>query len=278
MDNNTKDLIQKTLDRIRELQLARESVEVKENEVKTHENDLSAVETVKGKDSTDYLVKKELLENAQEDLKNAENKVAELSFKKSELKPVVDSLAKEFENELRIEQEREFHIEIGPRPDENDVDDEGNVRPLSREELNVGRKAFRTLIDYLYKDVNWTAKTAAGLMVLVRNMEENKPWVKSPEFDNIIMLRSSNVLVLWRSVLEEMSGKGYYEARAFLECWANCGKGLSEAVRDIQKMHENVRILGNNLNTIEDEYERSENDIEQSEVELTTQEEVAPEV
>lgn len=266
--------LDEVLDRIKELNSSRELVESKKVEVDTHEKDLKAIETVKGVDSEPYLVKKELLSTANDDLKAAEEKVKELSFKKSELKPVFDELAKKFEEELRAEQEREFHIEIGPRPEAGENDE---VRPISKEERTAGRKAFKTLLDYLYNNVNWTAKTAPGLMVLVRNMEENKAWVRSEEFDNVIMLRSSNVLVLWRSIIEDMSGKGYYEARSFLECWANCGKGLSDSVRDIQKLHESTRKLGTTLNEIEDEYERSFDDLPKTD-EITTKQEVAPEL
>lgn len=263
--------VESVLARIKELNTARALVEDKTGEVQTHEKDLAALETVKGKDSSEYLVKEELLKTTTNELKTAQEKVDSLTFKKSELKPVFDEVAKKFEEELRKEQEREFHIEIGPRLEENEED--------LKTKQNAGRKAYKTLMEYLYKNVNWTAKTAAGLMVLVRNMEENKPWVQSADFDNIITLRSSNVLVLWRNILEEMTGKGYYEAKGFLECWVNCGQGITNAVRDIQKLHEDTRELGTQLNTIEDEYDRSVDDLP-TEVteEVTTKDEVAPEI
>lgn len=272
--------IQDVLDRIKELNKNRELIDKKVSEIEVHEKDLKGIETIKGVDSDEYKIKTEVLNSTKEELKHAQEFVSEKSFKKSELKPILDELTKAFEQELKSEQEREFHVEIGPRPsleNTSDVDDEGNLREITKEEQNAGRKAFRKLMDYLYNEVNWTAKTAPGLMVLVRNMEENKLWTRDAEFDNVIKLRSSNVLVLWKSVLEDMTGKGYHAARAFLECWANCGKSISDTIREIQKLHEYTRALGNNLNTIEDEFEKSENDLPESN-ELTTQEEVAPQV
>lgn len=271
--------VQETIDRISKLNEARQLVNRKINEFETHEKDLKAQEVVNGIDSNEYKVKKELLDNAKQELADAEKQVKELSFKKSELKPVFDEVAKKFEDELRAEQEREFHVEIGPTIDLQNEGEELTVEKAEevRKYQKAGRKAFKSLLEYLYKDVNWSAKTAPGLLVLVRNMEENKPWVQSHEFNNVIKLRSSNVLVLWRSVLEDMTGKGFYEAKSFLECWANCGKGISDAVREIQKLHEEVRNIGTQLNTIEDEYNNSENDIVGVET-LTTQEEVNPEV
>lgn len=268
MDNkNLTDVIA----RIDELNSARRLAEQKTNEVGVHERDLKAIETVKGLESTEYQVKKEILDTTQKELKDVQDEITKLSFKKSELKPYLDEAAKEFEKELRNEQEREYHLEISDL-----VDFENDEKDVIKQKQSNGRKAFKTLIEYLYHDVNWNAKTATGLVVLVRNMEENKPWTRAEDFDNVISLRSSNILVLWKYILEEMTGKGYYDARKFLECWANVGKSISDAVRDIQKLHEKVRILGTNLNLIEDEYDLSENDIEEEE--LTLQQEVNPEV
>ena len=150
-------------------------VSKKTNEIEVHTKDLNAIETIKGIESDDYKVKREVLDLTKKELEDAEKEVERLSFKRSELKTVYDETAKKFEQELRNEQEREFHVEVGPRPNpENpeDIDEDGNLRPLTKEEQNAGRKAYRKLVDYLDNNVNWTAKTAPGLMVLVRNMAE----------------------------------------------------------------------------------------------------------
>lgn len=272
---NEKSVIDVTLDRISELQELRAKHEKAVVELESHKKDLSAVLTVKGEGSDEYLIKKELVDTTTKEVDELAEKIQNLTFKKSELKPALDAAAEKFESELRAEQEREFHVEIGPNVfSKDDETGEETINPVNQK---AGRAAFKRLLDYLHRDVKWTAKTAAGLLVLVRNMEENKEWVRDKEFDNVIKLRSSNVLVLWRNILEDMEGKGYFEAKVFLECWANCGKGISDAVREIQKYHDSVRQLGTKLNTIEDEYNNSIDDIE-GETEVTTKDEVDPEV
>ena len=157
---------------------------------------------------------------------------------------------------------------MAPKPEKEDEPVDGSK----------GKKVFKQLLDYLNHNVSFTAKTAVNLMVLVRNMEENKSWVNSKEFDNVIILRSASVLSLWRCIMEDFNGKGFFEARTFLECWANCGQSVSDAVRQIQKDNASTRQLGTDLNNVEEEFNRSEDDLPKNEEVLTTQEEVAPEV
>lgn len=256
-------VIDVTLERIKELNEIRSTIESKKNEVSVHQRDLSAIETINGVNSNEWKVKNELLKSCENELVELDKKVSELSFKKSELKPVLDDVAKKFEDELRAEQEREYHIEIGSVDEETG---KGN-----------GKKVYKELLEYIQKDVEWTAKTAPGLMMLERNMLENRAWTQAKEFDNVIILRSANVLVLWRSVLEEMHGKGSFEAKKFLSTWANCGQSITEAIRDIQKQHDVSRNLGTQLNIIEDEFERSDDDLPHDGI-STTKEEVSPDV
>ena len=78
--------------------------------------------------------------------------------------------------------------------------------------------------------------------------------------------------------MEDLNGKGFFEARTFLEGWANCGQSVSDAVRQIQKDNAATRQIGTDLNNVEEEFNRSENDIPEEEHQVSTQEEVAPEV
>lgn len=263
--NVTAEEIDAAVKRIEELKSAREEIQVKTNELVEHQKDLTNIETVYGVESKQYEAKKSLIDLTTTAIENANKKVSELVFKKSELKPILDALAKKFESELRKEQVEEYHVEIAPVGE--DPEKRGN-----------GKKVFKQLLEYLYHNVSFTPKTAANLMVLVRNMEENKAWVNSKDFDNVILLRSANVLNLWRFIIEDMSGKGFYEARTFLECWANCGQSVSDAVREIQKNHETSRQTGVQLNTVEDEFDRSEDDLPHTEDEISTKDEVAPEI
>ena len=263
MEEKVINLVDLTVKRINELAQARLDVENKKNELAVHERDLESIANVLGVDSKDYLVKKNLIDLAVDAIKQSENDVERLSFKKSELKPVLDAAAEEFQNALKTEQETEYAIRLG----END----SRGYPM-------GRRAFTQLMTYLNERVEWTAKTAAQLMVLVANMKENEANVKSKTFDNVIKLRSSNVLVLYHSILENMTGKGYNTAKDFLTLWANCGQEITNAVRDVHKSHESTRALGTKLNLIEDEFDKSFDDLPfDEESVVSTKDEVAPE-
>jgi hypothetical protein len=263
MEEKVINLVDETVKRINELAQARIDVENKKNELAVHERDLSSIATVLGVDSKDYLVKKNLIDLTTDAIKQSESNVERLSFKKSELKPVLDAVAEEFQNALKAEQETEYEIRLG----ENDV-----------RGYPMGRRAFSQLMTYLNERVVWTAKTVAQIMVLVTNMRENEAHVKSKNFDNIIKLRSSNVLVLYHSIMEDMSGKGYNTAKDFLTTWANCGPSITNAVREIHKSHESTRALGTKLNLIEDEFDKSFDDLPfDEESVVSTKDEVAPE-
>jgi hypothetical protein len=263
MEEKVINLVDKTVKRINDLAQARLDVESKKNELNVHERDLSSIANVLGVDSKDYLVKKNLIDMVTDAIKQRETDIERLSFKKSELKPILDVVAEEFQNALKAEQETEYEICLG----END-----------ERGFPMGRRAFTQLMTYLNERVEWTAKTAAQLMVLVANMKENEAHVKSKSFDNVIKLRSSNILVLYHSILENMSGKGYNTAKDFLTLWANCGQAITNAVRDVHKIHESTRELGTKLNLIEDEFDKSFDDLPIDENSVTsTKDEVAPE-
>ncbi len=264
----TDEQVNATVERVKELVKVRAELVTLKEELAGHQKDLANAETVFGVGSKEYELQKGHVDNTTSQIEEAEKKVAELSFKKSELKPVLDELAKRFEEAYKNDTSREYHIEVAPRPEKED-------EPVDSAK---GKKVFKQLLEYLNHNVNFTAKTAVNLLVLVRNMEENKAWVNSKDFDNVIILRSASVLSLWRFIMEDFNGKGFFEARTFLECWANCGQSVSDAVRLIQKDNASTRELGTQLNTVEEEFDRSEDDLPHDEQQITTQEEVAPEV
>jgi hypothetical protein len=255
-------LVDETVKRIKELAQARLDLENKKNELNVHQRDLESIVNVLGVESKDYLIKKNLIDITEDTIKQGETNVEKLSFKKSELKPVLDVITEEFQNALKSEQETEYEIKLG----END----SRGYPM-------GRRAFNQLMTYLNERVEWTPKTIAQIMVLVSNMEENMEHVKSKNFNNVIKLRASNVLVLYHSILENMSGKGYNTGKDFLTMWANCGQDITNAVREVHKVHESTRELSTKLNLIEDEFEKSFDDLPHDSEVITTKDEVAPE-
>ena len=264
----TDEQVTAAVKRVEELQKVRAEIESLKSELLAHQKDLANAETVFGVKSNEYELQKGHVTGTTSRIEEAEKKEAELSFKRSELKPVLDELTKRFEEAYKNDTSKEYHIEVAHRPEKED-------EPV---DATKGKKVFKQLLEYLNHNVSFTAKTAVNLLVLVRNMEENKAWVNSKEFDNVIILRSASVLSLWRFIMEDFNGKGFFEARTFLECWANCGQSVSDAVRQIQRDNASTRQIGTDLNNVEEEFNRSENDLPEEEGQLSTQEEVAPEV
>lgn len=265
----TAEQVDAAVKRINDLKNARLDFSSKSEEIEIRQKDLTNAETIYGVASKEYANAKSLLDITFNELEEARAKVENLKFKKSELKDVLDEVAELFSEAFRKDQELEFHIELAT--DYKDKD--GNVVKKAD-----GKKVFKQLLEYLYHNVSFTAKSAASLIVLVRNMEENKAWVNSKEFDNVIVLRSASVLSLQNFIMNDLTGKGFYEARTFLECWAQCGQSLSEAIREFNKQNVTTRELSAKLNLIEAEFNVSEDDLPQDEQCISIEEEVAPEV
>ena len=264
----TEEQVTAAVKRVEELQKTRAEIVSLKEELLAHQKDFANAEKVFGVGSKEYELQKGHVDGTQSRIDEAQKKVEELSFKKSELKPVLDELTKRFDDAYRKDSVKEYHIEMAPKPEKEGEKVDGTK----------GKKGFKQLLEYLNHNVSFTAKTAVNLLVLVRNMEENKAWVNDKEFDNVIILRSASVLSLQKFIMEDFNGKGFFEARTFLECWANCGQSISEAVRLIQKDNAATRQLASTLNSVDEEYEISEDDLPQDEQQISTQEEVAPEV
>lgn len=236
--------------RIDELKATRRKLEGKKTEFDAHLNDLENIKTVYGEESKQFTTKKELVAVTDEELKKLEDKVEELSFKRSELKPYLDAVTDMFDKERMAQASREYRVEVG------------------------SYKSFNQLLDFCYHSMQWTPKTAPALMTLTRNIEENKSFARSKDFDGVIILRSGNVLALQDFMTNKLEGKGWNTAKEFLMCWAECGRSIGETCKQIQKEYEVAREYATYLQNIDDEYERSENDIPEDEVQETTKEEV----
>ncbi len=128
------------------------------------------------------------------------------------------------------------------------------------------KKIFDGLLSFLAKEAPWGHTTATGLIMLYHNLREQKEFTKARDWDGNIKLRSANVTILW-SMVTKMTGKGFYEAKSFVELMAVCGESLSKAVQaahnDNAKLRENHHKLsqiddslasGNFVNDVTDEY------------------------
>lgn len=240
--------------RINELNETRRKLEETKSVYDAHLNDMENIKTVYGEESKQFENKKSIIAITDEELKKLEDKVDNLTFKRSELKPYLDAITDIFDKERMAQASREYHIEIG------------------------NANTFKQLLDFCHHSMVWNSKTAPALMTLATNLEENKAFVRSKDFDGVIILRSGNVLALQDFMLNKIEGKGWNTAKEFLSCWANCGRNIGETVRMIQKEYEVAREYATYLQSIDNEYTNSENDIPEDEQKLTTEQEVAAEL
>lgn len=102
------------------------------------------------------------------------------------------------------------------------------------------KKVFDKLLKFLEKEAEWSHTTAAGLIMLYHNLREEKPKTKDKEWDNHISLRSANVSILWQ-MMTKMSGKGFHEARDFVELMAAIGEVISKAVQKVHNDNQEIR-------------------------------------
>jgi len=93
---------------------------------------------------------------------------------------------------------------------------------------------------FLEKDCEWTHTTSAGLIMLYNNVKQEKVKTKEDDWNGDIVLRSINVSTLWQ-MLTTMKGKGFYEARQFVELMAVIGQPISEAVKQVHTDNEALR-------------------------------------
>jgi len=99
---------------------------------------------------------------------------------------------------------------------------------------------YNRFCKFLEKDCEWGHTTAAGLIMLYNNVRTEKEKTKDPEWNGDIVLRSVNVSTLWQ-MLTTMKGKGFYEAKQFVELMSVIGQPISEAVRKVHMDNQELR-------------------------------------
>lgn len=149
-------------------------------------------------------------------------------LKKSELLAEQQALFDLNENLLKEMQEREYDVDLKTK------------------------KIFDSLLKFLEKDSPWGHTTATGLIMLYHNLREQKEFTKDQDWDGKIKLRSANVTILW-SMVTKMTGKGFYEAKAFVELMAVCGESLSKAVQEAHNDNAKLRETHHSLSKIDDQ-------------------------
>lgn len=102
------------------------------------------------------------------------------------------------------------------------------------------KKIFDKLLKFLEKEAEWTHTTAAGLIMLYHNLREEKLKTTEKDWNNEVTLRAANVSILWQ-MMTRMSGKGFYEARDFVELMAAIGEPVSKAVQRVHADNQEIR-------------------------------------
>jgi len=119
------------------------------------------------------------------------------------------------------------------------------LRSLQTNEYDIPiptSKLYKQLMKFLEKDAEWGHTTATGLVMLYSNLKENSKEVQSKDWNGIIKLRGTSITILW-TMVTSMKGKGFFEARNFIELMAAFGQDLSQVV---QKVHEDNQALRDN--------------------------------
>lgn len=102
------------------------------------------------------------------------------------------------------------------------------------------RKVYNRLVKFLEKDAQWGHTTAAGLIMLYNNLRQNQSLVKAENWDGNVSLRAANVGILWQ-MLMKMTGKGFFEARDFVELMAHIGESISKAYEKVNEDNFDLR-------------------------------------
>tara|TARA_R100000541_G_scaffold45016_1_gene52076 strand:- start:43 stop:696 length:654 start_codon:yes stop_codon:yes gene_type:complete len=116
------------------------------------------------------------------------------------------------------------------------------LRDLQTNEYDIPMakaKLYKQLMKFLEKDAEWGHTTATGLVMLYSNLKENSKAVQAKDWDGIVKLRGTSITILW-TMVTSMKGKGFFEARNFIELMAEFGQDLSIVV---QKVHEDNAAL-----------------------------------
>ena len=103
-------------------------------------------------------------------------------------------------------------------------------------------KLYKQIMKFLEKEADWGHTTATGLIMLYSNLKEQQPVIREKDWNGIIKLRGTSITILW-TMVTSMKGKGFFEARNFIELMAAFGQDLSQVV---QKVHEDNSALREN--------------------------------
>jgi len=135
------------------------------------------------------------------------------------------------------------------------------LRSLQTNEYDIpmsSPRLYKQLMKFLEKDAEWGHTTATGLVMLYSNLKENAKAVQAKDWDGVVKLRGTSITILW-TMVTSMKGKGFFEARNFIELMAAFGQDLSTVV---QKVHEdNSELRANHVKLSELDSEVNKPDV-----------------
>lgn len=117
--------------------------------------------------------------------------------------------------------------------------------------------AYDKMVKYIEKDAEFDHSSATGLVLLYSDIKQQKPFTRETDWNGDIMLKTSSCLVLWKTMMT-IKGKGFFEARAFLEAIQLLGPDLSKIVNNINDKQAALRGLHNRLNEIYNQLDAGE--------------------
>ena len=168
-----------------------------------------------------------------------------------------------------VKQEKIKLSELIAKRDDLDKKSQEMLESIQKNEYNISfgtKKIFVECMKYLEKNSPWNAYTAAGLIMLYNNMNEQKENIKRIEvngdtWDGVVKLRTANVTILWK-MLTQMTGTGFYAAKDFVNVMARIGDDVSKAIKQIDEKNEEVRNMHTELERIVSRIENPDENVE----------------
>lgn len=117
--------------------------------------------------------------------------------------------------------------------------------------IKIGNKSnVSKLIRFVEHDAEFDHSTATGITILYNNLKNEKDSIKGKEWDGVFKLRTASCLILWKTLMS-YKGKGFFEAKEFLNMVQLVGPELSEAVKLIDADNLALRGYHSRLNEID---------------------------
>ena len=133
--------------------------------------------------------------------------------------------------------------------------------------VKIGSKVnFDRLIKMVEHEFEFDYHTATGLALLYSNLKQQKPFTREDDWNGSILLKTSSCLMMWKFI-STYKGKGFFEAKAFLEMIQLIGPEVSKACNTINDKQANVRGLHLRLDEIDNILDsgKFENDLTEEE-------------